>query len=262
MNRYYNLECKKGFSTPMKGKQPKGLKMKDQGRREFILNSARIGTAAIVTGILGNELLFPQTGEAANLKFPDSTCGSKNKGSKKILIAYASEFGTTGEVAAAIGDVLCKEGNTVETKWVKNVKELNSYDAVIVGSPIHKGKWMSEAKEFVKANQKQLQQLPVVYFYTCLFLHKQNPKSDIEAKEVAENLHAMVPQVKPLRIGGFAGVLDYRNMGFFHSLILKLILSNKGVKEGDYRDWKAIKRWAKETLLKVKFAGADRGNVS
>ena len=228
--------------------------MKNQTRREFIFDSAKIIGVTIGTAVLGKELLLPQVVEAADVQFPESSCGSKNKGGHKILIAYASEFGTTGEVAVAIGDVLCQEGNTVETKWVKNVKDLNNYDAVIIGSPIHKGNWMSEAKEFVKANQKILQQLPVAYFFTCLVLHKLNPKGDLEAKEYSDKLQALVPQVKPVSIGGFAGVLDYSNMGFFNRLILKAILSKKGVKEGDYRDWDAIHAWAKDTQLKINLA--------
>lgn len=228
--------------------------MKDQTRREFIFDSAKIIGVTIGTAVLGKELLLPRIVEANDVQFPESSCGSKNKGGNKILIAYASEFGTTGEVAAAIGDVLCQEGNTVETKWIKNVRDINNYDQVIIGGAIHKGNWMSEAKEFVKANQKILQQLPAAYFFTCLVLHKLNPKGDLEAKEYSDKLQALVPQVKPVSIGGFAGVLDYSNMGFFPRLILKAILSNKGVKEGDYRDWDAIRAWAKDTQLKLNLA--------
>ena len=225
--------------------------MKDQTRREFIFDSTKIIGVTIGTAILGKGLLLPQAVEAEEVQFPEASCHSKNKGGRKILIAYASEFGSTGEVAVAIGDVLCQEGNTVETKWIKNVKDLNNYDQVIIGGAIHKDNWMSEAIEFVKANQKILQQLPVAYFFTCLKLHKLNPKGDLEAKEYSDKLHAMVPQVKPVSIGGFAGVLDYSNMGFFSRIILKAILYKKGIKEGDYRDWDAIHAWAKDTQLKI-----------
>ena len=226
--------------------------MRNQTRREFIFDSTKIISVIIGTAALGKGLILPQIVEASDLQFAASSCGIKKNGGHKILIAYASEFGTTGEVAEEIGAVLCQEGNTVETKWVKNVKGLNDYDAVIIGSPIHKGGWMSEAEEFVKANQKVLQQLPVAYFFTCLFLHELNPKRDLEAKECSDKLQALVPQVKPVSIGGFAGVLDYSDMGFFHRLVLKTILFKKGVKEGDYRDWDAIRAWAKNTQLKLK----------
>ena len=49
-------------------------------------------------------------------------------------------------------------------------------------------------------------------------------------------------------------MLDYSNMGFFPRLILKAILYKKGVKEGDYRDWDAIRAWAKDTQLKLNLA--------
>ena len=225
--------------------------MKDQKRREFIFDITKIIGVTIGTAVLGKMLFLPWFVKAEDVQFPESSCGSKNKGGQKILIAYASKFGTTGEVAVAIGDVLCEKSNTVETKWVKNVKDLNNYDAVIIGSAIRYDKWMSEAKEFVKANQKILQQLPVAYFFTCLVLHKLNPKGDLEAKEYSDKLQALVPQVKPVSIGGFAGVLDYSNMGFFSRLILKAILYKKGVKEGDYRDWDAIRSWAKGVHFKL-----------
>ena len=140
--------------------------MKNLLRRKFLIDSAKTTGVIIGAATLGKELLFSQTIESANAQFPESSCGSKNKGGHKILIAYASKFGTTGEVAEAIGEVLCQAGNTVETKWVKNVKDLNNYEAVIIGSAIRYDKWMSEAKEFVKANQKILQQLSVAYFLT------------------------------------------------------------------------------------------------
>ncbi len=225
--------------------------MKDQTRRKFIIDSTKITGAVIGTATLGKEFLLPQTIEAANVQFPESNCGSKNKGGHKILIAYASEFGTTGEVAEAIGEVLCQEGNTVETKWVNNVKDLNNYDAVIIGSAIQYDKWMSEATEFVTANQNILAKLPVAYFFTCLVLSQQAEKAEKQAMTYADKLYSLVPQVKPLSVGRFAGVLNYSKMSFFSRLIFKVILSILGVQEGDYRDWDAIRAWAKGVHFKL-----------
>jgi menaquinone-dependent protoporphyrinogen oxidase len=227
------------------------LQGKDQTRRGFIFGSAKIIGAVIGAAALVKELVVPQALEAGDVQYPESNCGSKNKGGHKILIAYASEFGSTGEVAEAIGDVLCEEGNTVETKWIKNVKDLNNYDAVIIGSAIQYDGWMSEATEFVKANQKILQNLPVAYFFCCLALSKQTKEGELKATGYSDKLQTMVPQVKPVSIGRFAGVLDYTNMSFFRSLILKAILFTKGVKKGDYRDWDAIRLWAKGIHIKL-----------
>ncbi len=181
----------------------------------------------------------------------DQTSSSKNKDDYKILIAYATEFGTTGEVAEAIGEVLYQEGNTVETKWVKNVKDVNNYDAVIIGSDIQYDKWMSDATEFVTANQNSLSKLPVAYFFTCLTLSSQSEKAEKQAMAYSDKLVALVPQVKPVSVGRFAGVLDYSKMSFFVRLIFKVISLITGVQEGDYRDWDAIRSWAKSMHFKL-----------
>ena len=221
--------------------------MKDQTRRTFMIDSAKMTGAAIGATILGKGLLLPQDIEAANVQFPESNCGlNKNgAGGHKMLIAYASKFGTTSEVAEAIGEILCREGNTVEVKWVKTVKDLRNYDAVIIGSAIQYDKWMSEATEFVKANQIILNRMPVAYFFTCLVLSKHTAKAEHKAKAYSEKLFSLVPHVKPVSVGRFAGVLDYSKMSFFSRQIFKITLSIMGVQEGDYRDWDAIRSWAK-----------------
>jgi menaquinone-dependent protoporphyrinogen oxidase len=221
--------------------------MKEQTRRKFIVDSAKITGAVIGTTTLGQVLLSP-----ANIQFPESNCGSKNKGGYKILVAYASEFGTTGEVAEVIGEALCQEGNTIETKWIKNVKEdLNNYDAVIIGSAIQYDKWMSEATGFVTANQNILSKLPVAYFFTCLTLSKQSEKAEHQAMAYSDKLYALVPQVKPISIGRFAGVLDYSKMSLGFRLIAWGIYAIFGVQEGDYRDWDAIRSWAKSVYFQL-----------
>jgi len=183
--------------------------------------------------------------KAANIQFPESACGSENEGGHKILVAYASKFGTTGEVAEAIGDVLCQDGNTVETKWIKNVKDINNYDAVIIGSAIQYENWMPEAREFVKNNQDILKNMPVAYFITCMPLSRKEEGAMQQAIEYSDKLCALVPQVKPVSVGRFAGVLDYSKIPFLLGIIVRGVMAIHKVKEGDYRDWNAIRLWAK-----------------
>ncbi len=219
--------------------------MKNQTRRKFIVDSTKITGAVIVTTGLGQGLLAATTPDAGDIKFPESGCGSNNKGGLKILIAYASECGTTGEVAEAIGDALCEDGNTVETKWIKNVKDVNNYDAVIVGSAILYENWMSEAREFVKNNQDILKNIPVAYFITCMALSRQEEGAMQQAIEYSDKLCTLVPQVKPVSTGHFAGVLDYSKISFFNRILARVAMGIHKVKEGDYRDWNAIRSWAK-----------------
>jgi len=225
--------------------------MQDQTKRKFNINSAKVADISAGTTSLGQKLHLPQIIETTNTQCPESNCGAKNKTGQKILVAYASQFGTTGEVAEAIGAVLRQGGATVETKWVKTVKDLNSYDAVIIGSAIQYDRWMPEAREFVTTNQDILSKLPVAYFFTCLVLSKQTEKTERKAMAYSDKLYSLVPQVKPVSIGRFAGVLDYSKMSFFLRLIAKGLFAIIRVPGGDYRIWDAIHSWAKAMHLKL-----------
>lgn len=168
----------------------------------------------------------------------------KQRGSCKILVAYTSQFGSTAEVAEAIGDTLSQRGRVVEIQRVTNVKDIRQYDAVVIGSAIQYDAWMPEARNFVTANQNILKKMPVAYFFTCLTLSRQNKKTERQVMEYSAKLHALAPRVKPVEIGQFAGAVDYSKMSFFLRVTLGIFLTIMGVKEGDYRDWKAIRTWA------------------
>jgi len=117
----------------------------------------------------------PQTSETARSGFSDSSCGEKSD--HKILVTYASEFGTTSDVAKVIGEVLCESGAQVDIKRINNVKDLNPYDAIVIGSAIQYDKWMPDAINFVTTHQNSLSKLPVAGFFTCLTLSRQTEKN-------------------------------------------------------------------------------------
>ena len=225
--------------------------MRNRTRREFIIDSVKMTATAIGIATLGGEFLLPQASEAANVKFPESNCGVENKNGHKVLVAYASQCGSTGKVAEAIGEVFCQGDATVETKWVKTVKDLNGYDAVIIGSAIQKSQWMPEAIEFVTANQNILSKLPVAFFLTCLTLSIHTEKARRKAMTFLDPLYAAAPQVKPVSVGRFAGVLDYSKLSFMYRTIMKRKMKKRGIPEGDYRDWNAIRFWAKDIRFKL-----------
>ena len=53
-----------------------------------------------------------------------------------------------------------------------------------------------------------------------------------------------VPEINPVGIGTFAGALDYSNLTWLNKKILK----SKGAPEGDFRDWNAIRAWARDSV--------------
>lgn len=179
-------------------------------------------------------------------------------GRLKILVAYASRFGTTREVAEAIGETVAQAAHiAVETKWVGDVTSLDGYDAAVIGSAIQYDKWLPEATEFVLTHQNKLSQMPVAYFFTCMTLAKRTDKTERQAQKYADVLHNLSNQVTPLDIGRFAGSLTYRKLPMHLRLILRAVVFLARIKEGDYREWQLIRSWAKGLPLKLKLPPAQ-----
>ena len=225
--------------------------MEKRTRREFLADTAKMTGAAICASTMGYDFLLPRGSQAAADKFTESSCGSGNKNGHRALITYASHCGTTGEVAQAIGEVLCQSGAVVETKRVKSVKALDDYNAVIIGSAIHRSQFMPEATDFVTTNQHVLSNLPVAYFFTCLTLVTDSEGARRKAGSFLDSLSSQAPQVNPVSVGRFAGVLDYDKLSFVYRMVMKRKMKKLGVQEGDYRDWNAIRTWAADAHAKL-----------
>jgi menaquinone-dependent protoporphyrinogen oxidase len=174
------------------------------------------------------------------IEFPESKCGEVGKMGKKVLVAYASQHGSTGGVADAIGKELCNRGATVDVCMLKHVGDLNQYRGVVVGSAVYRGKWLPEAVDFVERNRGVLRQVPVVYFVVCITLCEPTEENRRKALAYLDPVLKAVPQVQPVKVGTFAGALNYSNL----SLPMKVMMKLKGAPEGDFRRWDAIRAWA------------------
>jgi len=157
--------------------------------------------------------------------------------SEKILLAYASKCGATGEVAEAIGQVLCDGGAVVDVRLAKDVTDVSGYRAVVVGGAIRVGQWLSEATKFVETHRDALSRVPVAYFAVCLTM-----KDDTEEnrRTVAAYLDPVREMVQPVEVGLFAGAMNYSKLALPMRLMMKAIKSP----EGDFRDWDSIRAWA------------------
>lgn len=170
---------------------------------------------------------------------------------KRILIIYASRYGSTAEIAEKIGNYIAEEGPEVEVLSYMEITDLHQYDAIIVGSPIRYEGWMPAAKAFVLDNLEYLNKIPVAYFFSCLALAIRTEGTERKAAQYAEKLRVLSPQVKPIDIGRFSGVLEFSKMSLPLRIIFRIFGMIIGLKEGDYRDWDEIRRWSKNISSKL-----------
>ena len=125
---------------------------------------------------------------------------------------------------------------------VKEVTDLSPYQAVVIGSAVHSGKWMPEALAFVERNQNTLRRMPTAVFQVCLMLAASNAQYK---KMVPDWLAPLRIQVQPVAEGSFAGALwpdKYSKLS--EKLGLRIFLAAIKLKAGDYRNWVTIHSWA------------------
>jgi menaquinone-dependent protoporphyrinogen oxidase len=206
-------------------------------RRDFLALSASLITAMSLGGTLGTGV-----SHATDTKFPEGRCGGKRE--KKVLVTYASKYGSTGGVADAIGKELCRKDVAADVVLIKNAGNVGSYQGVVIGSAIYRGRWMSEAADFVEKNRDILRLVPVAYFLVCMTLSQPTEKNRAEVLSYMDPILKAVPEIRPVGIGTFAGALDYNNLSWLNKKIMK----SKGSPEGDFRDWNAIRAWAREPV--------------
>jgi menaquinone-dependent protoporphyrinogen oxidase len=210
-------------------------------RRVSRRNFLALSTGLIAAMSLG-ETLGAGDSHAAETKFLEGRCRGKME--KKVLVTYASKYGSTGGVAEAIGKELCAKGVNADVVLIKNANNLGSYQGVVVGSAIYMGKWMSDAMDFVNKNQDILRHMPVAYFLVCMTLSQPTEEKRAQVLSYMDPILKAAPKIKPVGIGTFAGALDYNNLSWLN----KKILRSKGTPEGDFRDWNAIRAWAREPV--------------
>ncbi len=218
--------------------------MENLDRRQFVIKSSMtvgglLGASAIAMGVMP-----PKPAFADDIKFVESSCQS---GKKRILVAYHSYCGSTSEVAQSMADVFCKQSANVDVRHITSVKTVSSYDGVVIGSAVKSSSWYPNTIKFVKDNQAQLKKIPVVYFLTCLALYSDTDESKKTAQSYFNPVLRAVPEVNPKTMQAFGGVLDYSKLNMAFKIIMKSKMKKKGIPEGDYRDFKKIESWAKNT---------------
>jgi menaquinone-dependent protoporphyrinogen oxidase len=161
----------------------------------------------------------------------------------KILVTYASRAGSTAGVAEAIGRTLIEKGALVDVLPMQDVKDLASYRAVVAGSAIRGQKWLPEAMKFLRDNQPGLSDKPFAAFMVCITLTMAN--ADQYREGLKSWMSPVRDMVRPVSEGYFAGALDFSSLPFsFNVLAMRLVVLLGVWKQGDQRDWSAIRAWA------------------
>ena len=163
----------------------------------------------------------------------------------KILVTYTSRTGWTVGVAETIAATLTESGLHVDVLPMSDAKDLSAYDAVVAGSGINGAAWRPKAVEWVRDHQAELKRKPFAAFLVCMTLAMKNGEQYRGNVETwLDPVSALAPLISK---GLFAGGLDIRKVPTLKDRIGFRLSVLFGVwKEGDHRDWNAIRKWATE----------------
>jgi menaquinone-dependent protoporphyrinogen IX oxidase len=184
----------------------------------------------------------------------------------KILVAYATNAGSSIKVAEAIASELAKSAQ-VESLPIEKVNTLEGYSAVVVGAPMILG-WHRGALAFLRRNRAALSRVPVAIFITCmnltqtgetslegvpLFIDEKLPRPPQKAGRLSLKERYSTPSnylkpilkaaapAKPASVAFLGGSLQYFNLKWWAAIFALLIIQAQA---GDRRNWEAISAWA------------------
>ncbi len=165
---------------------------------------------------------------------------------KQVLIAYASKYGSTAEIAERIGEVLIEKCLSVEVTEVNNVHDLSTYRAVILGSAVYIGRWRKDAIRFMKVFEKDLIGKRVWIFSTGP-TGKGDPVELLEGWNFPKALKPIVEKIQPEDIKVFHGAVDMEKLNSLHRYMVKKVKAPVG----DFRVWADIIVWAEGIADKI-----------
>jgi menaquinone-dependent protoporphyrinogen oxidase len=160
--------------------------------------------------------------------------------SEKVLVAHASRFGSTREIAGRIGEVLAAAGLAVDVRGVDEVDGLDGYRAYVVGSSVEGGHWLKAASAFLEWHSAALGSRPLWLFSSGPLGDRSVSSPQPDPKEVAAARRSLRP--RDCRV--FAGAFDRATSDFSEMGLVERTVVRKFLPDGDWRDWPAIEAWA------------------
>lgn len=163
--------------------------------------------------------------------------------SKPILLAYATRYGSTKEVAEAVAAILCEHGLEVDLQPMRKVQTLEGYCAVVLGAPLYFGSLHKDARRFMAKRHETLLKLPTVIFALGP-THDEEQERQAARAQLDEQI-SKFPWLTPVALEMFGGKYDPAALRFPDSLLAGLPASPlHNQPASDARNWTAIRAWA------------------
>ncbi|HIF73362.1 MAG TPA: hypothetical protein EYQ61_12535 [Dehalococcoidia bacterium] len=166
----------------------------------------------------------------------------------RVLVAYATRFGSTREIASAIVHELnASDGIDAQSAEASGSLDPDQFDAFVIGSPLYGGKWISSAGMFAAIMSERMNGKPVALFSIGTTGVMKPEAGDAEHKAFIESLSEVAPSLNVVEDAAFNGYFERANLPWY----LRIIDRFAPTPQGDHRDWQAIQTWTKSLVPKL-----------
>ena len=172
----------------------------------------------------------------------------------QVLVAYATKYGATAEIAEKIGQVLRQAGLDADVLSVDRVDDLPSYKAVILGSAAYVGGWRKQAAAFFKDNEEVLAG-QLVWLFSSGPTGEGDPLELTQGWRLPKALQPIADRIQPRDIALFHGAVFREKLSLIEKWMIKMV----NAPAGDFRDWEAITAWATAIAETLKEASTAPG---
>jgi menaquinone-dependent protoporphyrinogen oxidase len=155
---------------------------------------------------------------------------------RRVLVAYASKNGSTGEIAAAIASAIRAHGLETDLLPAGEVDgDLRRYDAVVLGSAVYMKRWRREAGRVLRRHARELADVPF-WVFSSGPVGESTDLSWCEPPRVVERVERLGAR-EHVVFGGRVPV-DPKNV------VERAMKRGTPPEFADRRDWAVIRRWA------------------
>lgn len=150
----------------------------------------------------------------------------------RVLVAVGSRHGSTRETGERIAEVLSQYELDVDVDNMADVRKISGYDAVVLGSALYMGKWITSARRFLDHFHQELLAVPIWVFSS-------GPVGGVaKAADVSPEQSATLETIGAVSGRVFAARPETRDLA--ERLLMKMIEAPKG----DFRNGQEIDAWA------------------
>ena len=179
----------------------------------------------------------------------------------KVLIAFGTCEGQTKKISEFMALELRQLGHEVVVFEPRVDAHLDPkiFDGIIVGAPVHTGKFPKSVRNWVMQNRPALTSRPSAFFSVCLgILQKDNPKVLADERRIVNDF-LKTAAWSPSQWAIFAGALMYSKYGWIKKRLMRSIARKAGSetqmdRDYEFTNWDDVKSFALRfaTLLSLR----------